>query len=100
MTPSLAAWVVLVLAAITANLPFVNERVLLVGPRRRPKKSAGLRLLELLAYAAVVTAVGRWLEGYLGQAQPQGWQFYAVIGCIFLTLAFPGFVWRYLRRHH
>lgn len=100
MTPSQAAWFVLVVAAIAANLPFVNERLLLVGPRRQPKKGVGWRLLELLVYAGLVTAAGTALEGYLGQVQSQDWQFYAVMGCVFLTLAFPGFVWRYLRRHH
>lgn len=100
MSPSQAAWLVLVLAAITANLPFVNERLFVVGPRHTPKKGVGARLLELVAYAALVTATGMALEGHLGQAQSQGWQFFAVMGCVFLTLAFPGFVWRYLRRRH
>ena len=44
--------------------------------------------------------VGRWLEGRNSQIADQGWQFYAVVGCVMLTLAFPGFVWRYLRRRH
>jgi hypothetical protein len=30
---------------------------------------------------------------------PQGWEFYAVTGALFITLAFPGFVWRYLVKH-
>ena len=36
------------------------------------------------------------LEHSLGQVAPQSWEFYAVTGCLFLTLAFPGFVYRYL----
>ena len=32
---------------------------------------------------------------------PQGWEFYAITATLFLTLAFPGFVYRYLyKRHH
>lgn len=92
-----AAWLVLLLAAIAANLPFVNERLFLVGPRQAPKAVAW-RLAEMTLYGAVVTAIGVALERHLGQVQPQGWAFYAVMACIFLTLAFPGFVWRYLRR--
>jgi hypothetical protein len=42
----------------------------------------------------------RWLEGRGGQVASQGWQFYAVLLCMMLTLAFPGFVWRHLRRRH
>lgn len=93
-----AVWTVLLLAVVGANLPFVNERILAFGPARHPKAVAW-RLLELLVYAALVIGAGRWLEARAGQSQPQGWQFYAVMGCVFLTLAFPGFVWRYLRRH-
>jgi hypothetical protein len=39
------------------------------------------------------------LESHLGQIAPQGWEFYAVTGTMFITLAFPGFVFRYLIKH-
>jgi NADH:ubiquinone oxidoreductase subunit 2 (subunit N) len=29
---------------------------------------------------------------------PQGWEFYATTASLFLTFAFPGFVYRYLAR--
>ncbi|MEX8521072.1 MAG: DUF2818 family protein [Leptothrix sp. (in: b-proteobacteria)] len=92
-----AVWTVLLLALLSANLPFLNERILALGPLRQPK-SVAWRLLELVLYAALVIGLGRWLEARAGQAQSQDWQFYAVMLCVFLTLAFPGFVWRYLRR--
>jgi hypothetical protein len=44
----------------------------------------------------LVGAVAVGLEHSLGQVAPQGWEFYAVTGCLFLTLGFPGFVYRYL----
>jgi hypothetical protein len=40
--------------------------------------------------------VGLALENHAGQIAPQGWEFYAVTGTMFTTLAFPGFVYRYL----
>jgi hypothetical protein len=89
---------VLVLAAVAANLPFVNERLFVVGPRLVPAKSLGWRLLELACFGAVVIALGMALESRIGQRHPQGWEFYAIVICLFLTLAFPGFVWRILRR--
>lgn len=89
---------VLVLAAVAANLPFVNERLFVVGPRLVPAKSLGWRLLELACFGAVVVALGMALESRIGQRHPQGWEFYAIVICLFLTLAFPGFVWRILRR--
>lgn len=90
---------VLLIAAVGANLPFLTERLLLVGPRRTPK-AFGWRLLELLLLLGLTLGVGRLLEARIGQIYPQGWEFYAAAGCLFLTLAFPGFVWRYLRRRH
>ncbi len=44
----------------------------------------------------LVGALGLALENRAGQIAPQGWEFYAVTGTLFLTFAFPGFVWRYL----
>lgn len=99
MASSAAVWLVLLLALVAANLPFVTERILLVGPKRAPK-SLGWRLLELLLLGAAVTAIGFALESRLGQRHPQGWEFYAIMLCLYFTCAFPGFVWRYLRRHH
>ena len=97
MASTAALWLLLLLAVLLANLPFVNERILAVVSRPGDK-AIGVRLLELLLYTGLTILVGRWLEGRSSQAAEQGWQFYAVMGCVMLTLAFPGFVWRYLRR--
>lgn len=100
MDQTASVWLVLLAAAVGANLPFVNERLFVVGPSRQPKH-LGWRLLELLALFGVVVGLGMALEARMGQRQPQGWEFYVVALCLFLTLAFPGFVWRYLlRRRH
>lgn len=98
MTTTFAVWLVLAFAAVSANLPFVNERFLLLGPARAPKPLAW-RLLELGLYFGASLGLGFLLEARIGQRQPQNWEFYAAAACLFLTLAFPGFVWRYLRRH-
>jgi hypothetical protein len=45
-----------------------------------------------------VLGIARLLESNAGNAFSQGWQFYAVTVCLFLVLAFPGFIFRYLRR--
>jgi len=99
MTSSAAVWLVIFVAVIAANLPFVNERLFIVGPLRSPK-SLGWRALELLLLWGITVGIGLVLEARIGQRQPQGWEFYAAFGCLFVTLAFPGFVWRYLRRRH
>ena len=95
MSQSLQIGVLLVLALLAANLPFVNQRILAFGPRRE-HKPLGWRLLELLLAYFVVGGVGLAMEQHAGQIAPQGWEFYAVTGTMFATLAFPGFVYRYL----
>ena len=97
MNASAAVALVLLIGAVGANLPFVSQRLLLIGPKRAPK-AAGWRILELLLMWAVTLGVGFWLEARQGQVHPQGWEFYAALGFAFVTFAFPGFVWRYLRR--
>jgi Protein of unknown function (DUF2818) len=96
---SAAAWSVLVVALLAANLPFFNERLLLLGPRQ-VAKPIGWRLLEMLLLWGLTLLFGFLIESRIGQRQPQGWEFYAAFGFLFLTLAFPGFVWRYLRKRH
>ena len=79
-----------------ANLPFLNHRVLAVGPLLKPRKALILRLAEMLVMYFIVGGLGLLLEKRAGQIAPQGWEFYAVTGTLFITLAFPGFVYRYL----
>jgi hypothetical protein len=97
MDQSVAVWLVLAAAVIAANLPYFNERLLLVGPRRAPK-AAWWRLLELVLMAVLTFALGAVLEARIGQRHVQGWEFYAAASCLLITLGFRGFVWRYLRR--
>lgn len=102
MTGLVPAWAViltLLAALIAANLPFLNERLFLLGPKRAPK-SVAWRLLELLVYGTLVALLGRALEAHLSRVSPIRWEFVTVWLCVMLTLSFPGFVWRYLRKSH
>jgi len=47
-----------------------------------------------------VGGVALLLEQRAGRIAPQGWEFYAITGALFITLAFPGFVYRYLYKRH
>ena len=95
MSQTFSVWLVLLLAFCAANLPFLTQRLLAVWPLKHPK-GLGLRLAELVVFYFLVGMVGLALEYRAGQIAPQGWEFYAVTGALFLTLAFPGFVYRYL----
>ena len=97
MTGSVQGWLLLLVGLAAANWPFFTERLMLVGPRRGAKH-LGWRLLELLLLSLVVIALGMLIESRLGQRSPQGWEFYAAAMCLMLTFAFPGFVWRHLRK--
>lgn len=99
MSQTASIWIVIVLALLAANLPFVTERLFALLPLRWPKPLA-LRLLELVVLYLLVGGFALLLERRAGQIAPQGWEFYAITGTLFLTFAFPGFVWRYLYRRH
>jgi hypothetical protein len=51
-----------------------------------------------LALYVLVGGVALGLEQAAGQIYPQRWEFYATTAALFVTLAFPGFVFRYLFR--
>ena len=97
MNQSAAVWLVLLVAFVAANAPYLSQRIFLLGSKLAGK-SVWWRVLELLVFASLTLWLGFWMESRLGQRQVQGWEFYAAGACLFLTLGFPGFVWRYLRR--
>ncbi len=98
MTHTFSVWLVLIAAFVAANLPFINERWLAVWPRREPK-TLWMRVGELVVLYFLAGALGLVLEQRAGQIAPQTWEFYATTAALFITLAFPGFVYRYLYRH-
>lgn len=97
MDVSLSAWLVILLAVLAANIPFFNERVFALVSLKAGKP-LWMRLLELLVLYFLVLGAGWLLEARLGNVFAQTWEFYVVTACLFLVFAFPGFVWRYLRR--
>lgn len=103
MDASLASWLVIAVAIAFANLPFLNERVfgfIPVKPAlgRAHAKFFAVRLLELFVLYFVVGGLARVLESRIGNVFTQTWEFYAITACLFVVLAFPGFVARYLRK--
>jgi hypothetical protein len=100
---SLASWLVIAVAIAFANLPFLNENVFGVLPLefargRSHAKYFVVRLLELAVSYVLVGALARFLESRIGNVFDQTWEFYWSAAFLFLVLAFPGFVFRYLRK--
>lgn len=88
---------VVALAVVLANLPFFNPRRWFVGPIRGAKPF-WLELVEWAVAYVLVGLVAVALEHQAGRVFHQGWEFFAVTLTLFMTLAFPGFVYRHLRR--
>jgi hypothetical protein len=100
---SLATWLVIAVAIAFANLPFLNESVFAFIPLKAAQGRAHtkffvVRLLELFVLYFLVGALAYLLESRIGNVFTQTWEFYAISGCMFVVLAFPGFVLRYLRK--
>ncbi|WP_313622228.1 DUF2818 family protein [Achromobacter sp.] len=104
MNQTLAVWLLIALALVSANLPFLTERVFAVLPWKQGGAAAPkpfwLRLVEVLVFYAIVGALGFAFESALGNRFAQTWEFYAITLSLFLVLAYPGFVYRYLFKRH
>lgn len=86
---------------VNAEFDSQNSEATLIGlGANRVRKPFWFRLVELLLLYCVVGFIGFYLEAQQGNRFPQTWQFYVTTFCLFLVLAFPGFVYQYLRRKH
>ncbi|MEQ1652514.1 MAG: DUF2818 family protein [Hyphomicrobium sp.] len=88
----------LILAFVAANLPFLVERIFFVVSPKTGDKNVAWRLLELVVLFFVVGGIALLLESRLGKLHSQNWEFYAVNAALFVVFAYPGFVYRYLWR--
>lgn len=92
-----AAVVWLLVGFVLATWPFLTERRFLVFSRPG-EKGFGVRVLELLLGYALMLLAGFGLENSMSAIQSQTWNFYAMTALLYVLLAYPGFVWRYLRK--
>jgi uncharacterized membrane protein len=90
-----SALLVIALALVAANLPFVSERIFFVFTAKEGHKQFFWRLAELIVLYFVVGGAAWLLEAKLGAVHKQGWEFYAITACLFLVFAYPGLVVRY-----
>lgn len=100
MSVSFATWSLILLAVLAANLPFFNQRLFALIPLglSTDKKSFWLRLFEVVISYFLVGAIAYFLESGIGNVFAQGWEFFAITVFLFIVLAFPGFIFQYLRR--
>jgi hypothetical protein len=96
MSTGVSTWVLLAIALVLANMPFVTRRVFFVKAPPGGDKGFGWRLLEVLVLYLVTGVIARFMESRSGPIYPQNWEFYAITLALFFVLAYPGFVYRYL----
>jgi hypothetical protein len=90
--------ILLMLALLAANLPWISER-LFYAVTLKSGKHIGWRVLELIVLYFVMGGIAHLTENkIMGQASSQHWEFYATTACLFLVFATPGFIYRYLWR--
>ncbi len=98
MNQTSSVWFILLTTVVAANAPFFTQKLLLLFPLK-VTKSLGTRLLEMVAFYFLVGGMALMIERQSGQISSQGWEFYAITAALFVTSAFPGFVYRYLLKH-
>lgn len=95
---NVAIVLLLLLTLLVANLPWFSER-LFYAVRLKTGKHMGWRMLELMVFYFVLGGIAYLTEKKtMGQVATQHWEFYATTACLFLVLATPGFIYRYLWR--
>jgi len=98
MTSSLLIGLLIAVAFLAANLPWMSERVFLLV--KVDRKRVWQRLSEWLLLYFLVGFLGLALEQKsIGSSHPQGWEFYAITFCLFMVFAFPGFIYRHDLHH-
>lgn len=95
---NLNATILLLVALIAANLPFLLERIFFIVKPKSGSKNVAWRLLELVVMYFIVGGIGLLLENKIGDIHQQKWEFYAITASLFVVFAYPGFVYRYLWR--
>ena len=100
MNEATAALALIAIAIFVANLPWMSERILLVGKPAEGHKRAWWRWLEWLLLYFIVGGMALGVEHKVtGQIYPQDWEFYAITLCLFLVFALPGFLYRHDLSH-
>lgn len=100
MTLTSAAIILILVAFLAANLPWLSERFLFMF-RLEGGKSPWHCLFEWLLLYFLMGALALLLEQKaMGEIYPQDWEFYAVTVSLFLVFALPGFVYRYDLKGH
>lgn len=96
MSVDQAVWILLLLAIVLANVPWILSNRLFVVISLAKPKAIWLNLVEWLVYLVIVGLIGTLLEyTTMGNIEAQQWEFYVINLFMFIIFSFPGFIYRY-----
>ena len=95
MSQLFSPFLIVLLAILLANASFLTNKLFFVFRLMQPKKITS-HLFELLIFYILLGCIAYFLEGNSANISSKTWEFYAITVLMFLTLSFPGFVYRYL----
>jgi len=91
-----SVWLLIAVAILAANLPWLSERFGFVYAPGGGKRE-WMRLVEWLAMYGLVALIAMGLERKSqGQLHAQEWEFYVATLCLFTIFALPGFLYRHV----
>jgi hypothetical protein len=92
----------IIVSLLAANLPWLSERFFLFfSPPGSQGKALWMRLVEWFVLLCLFLLASAGVEKKLmGEVYKQDWEFYAVIVCLFVVFALPGFIYRHDLRPH
>jgi hypothetical protein len=92
----MAVWILIIVAIVAANLPWLSERFFLFFEPGSDGKRVWHRLLEWLFFYALTGGLALGLEAKTtGSYHSQDWEFYVATFCLFIIFALPGFIYRH-----
>ncbi|AHF01412.1 hypothetical protein THIAE_06295 [Thiomicrospira aerophila AL3] len=91
-----SVWILLFLAIVMANLPFLfTQRLFLLIPLKQ-EKTIPIYIVEWFVLFFVMGGFAYMIEfTAMGNIAPQEWEFYVVNLFLFMIFAFPGFIYRF-----
>lgn len=94
MSEQTAVWILLLLAFMAANLPWLSDRLFFILRPASGQKQTVYRLLEWLLMYFIAGGIALGVEQKVtGDAHAQDWEFYAVTACLFIIFSLPGFIY-------
>lgn len=90
----------LIVAFISANLPWISDRLFGLFSLRSTTKSVWICIAEWFVLYLLIGMIALGIEKkFTSDIQPQDWEFYASTLCLFLVFALPGFIYRFDLKH-